>query len=539
MTDHNDTNSQQQTNNTNDADEDLNYLFITQIVFYCAISAVGTFANVIILIGLLRGRLRSSECFIMNLAIADLLVCAVGIPLDIYQHYSKWWPYGKVLCHVIYPLQTSLILISILTLMGMSIERHRAICSPLKRRLSKKSILASIVVIWLVAAATVTPFGNALKYSSVPEEECLEDWSERDAKYYTLTLFTMDYCIPLTIIAYCYGRAGYVLRTQFQQFSKNKTTSSKQPIATMKRLNQSKKIIKIFSTAVLIFVICVLPGDCYWMWLSFRGYSKHPYDDHLGAFSTIMLYANSAINPFIFGAMQMICKQNLKLRLGNQHTNTSVLSRSKDNCSSVRARTGSFHQNTFSLKSIRRKVRYTSLNCITKQNQPKDNLEETKHLQNGYSRNGTKEEYQGINVTKMPCIKECPNSNSIKCDTKNLNQCEHTEKKDPNNNTGNTRSQFISQSTHNTQCFPKVEEKKNVSEHNIHTIRATREVKEEKSNKEKRLGRVATSAVNMICPKSIKPDRPRGTSVFVCEGFDHNKCSKEFNESKYLHETDL
>ena len=134
MTDHNDTNSQQQTNNTNDADEDLNYLFITQIVFYCAISAVGTFANVIILIGLLRGRLRSSECFIMNLAIADLLVCAVGIPLDIYQHYSKWWPYGKVLCHVIYPLQTSLILISILTLMGMSIERHRAICSPLKRR---------------------------------------------------------------------------------------------------------------------------------------------------------------------------------------------------------------------------------------------------------------------------------------------------------------------------------------------------------------------------------------------------------------------
>ncbi|XP_046844021.1 neuropeptide Y receptor type 4-like [Xenia sp. Carnegie-2017] len=535
MTDQNYTSIQQHTNNTNDADEDLNYLFITQIVFYCAISAAGTFANVIILSGLLRGRLRSSECFIMNLAIADLLVCAVGIPLDIYQHYSKWWPYGKVLCHVIYPLQTSLILISILTLMGMSIERHRAICSPLKRRLSKKSILASIVVIWLVAAATVTPFSNALKYS--PKKECTEQWSAHYAKYYTLTLFIMDYCIPLTIITYCYGRAGYVLHTQFQQFNTKKTTSSKQHIATLKRLNQSKKIIKKFSTAVLTFVICVLPGDCYWMWLSFRGYLKHPYDDHLGAFSALMLYANSAINPFIFGAMQMICKQNLKLRLSNQHANTSVLSRSKDNCSSVRARTGSSHQNTFSRKTIRRKVKYTSFNCTTKQNQPQENLEETKHLPNGY-RNGTKEEYQGINVTKMPCVEECLYSNGLKYDTKNLNQCEHTEKQGTNNNTENTRSQFISQSTRNTQCFPQVEEKETVSEHNIHALRATREIKED-TNKEKRLAKVAKSNMNKKCAKIIKPDRPRGTSADVCEGSGHDKWNKELDESQCMHETDL
>ena len=116
---------------TNDAEQ---YLFITQIVCYFAISIVGTLANVVICVGLSRGRLKSSEYFILNLAIVDLLVCAIGIPLDIYLHYTTYWPYGAFLCHVISPSQTLLILISIYTLMGMSLERHRAICSPLKQR---------------------------------------------------------------------------------------------------------------------------------------------------------------------------------------------------------------------------------------------------------------------------------------------------------------------------------------------------------------------------------------------------------------------
>lgn len=126
------------TNNTTNStaiQDDVNYyLFITQIVCFCVISFVGTLGNVVICVGLSRGRRKSSEYFILNLATADLLVCAVGIPLDIYEQYSDSWPYGPFLCHVIYPSQTLLILISILTLMGMSLERHRAICSPLKQR---------------------------------------------------------------------------------------------------------------------------------------------------------------------------------------------------------------------------------------------------------------------------------------------------------------------------------------------------------------------------------------------------------------------
>ena len=71
-----------------------------------------------------------------------------------------------------------------------------------------------------------------------------------------------------------------------------------------KRLESNKKVIKTFSLAVVVFVVCMLPGDVYWMWFSFGESSSFAYDAPLRTFTYIMVYANSAINPFIFGAVR-------------------------------------------------------------------------------------------------------------------------------------------------------------------------------------------------------------------------------------------
>ena len=85
------------------------------------------------------------------------------------------------------------------------------------------------------------PYANALKYM---DNDCQENWPE-NAKYYTLALFIIDYCIPLTIITYCYVRAGCVLNSKFKKFNRKESTSTKQNIAVMKRLKQNKKVIKV------------------------------------------------------------------------------------------------------------------------------------------------------------------------------------------------------------------------------------------------------------------------------------------------------
>lgn len=315
-------------------DPPQHFLHIIQIVCFCTISIVGTIGNLIICTSSCARRRKSSEYFILNLAIADLMVCAVGIPLDIYEKLQgDTWPYGPYLCHVIYPSQTLLVLISIMTLTAMSLERYRAIVTPLKNRLGKASILAIIACIWVLGISVVAPYARVLTYNET-QISCDERWpGESDDKYYTLALFIIDYCIPLTIIIYCYSKAGYELHKKFRQFKTRRQFqySMKQDMVQKKRLERNQHVIKLFSFAVLVFVICTLPGDCYWMWDSFGNISTFKYGSHFQTFANILLYANSAINPFIFGACQLACRRGRQKRLRRQFSTTSEVSWANNN----------------------------------------------------------------------------------------------------------------------------------------------------------------------------------------------------------------
>jgi hypothetical protein len=297
-------------------------LIVVKLACLSAISLIGVIGNVLICATLIGHKRKTSEMFILNLAITDLLVCGVGIPLDIYQELHVLFPYGPVLCKVIWPSQTLLVLVSILTLTAMALERYRAIITPLKPKPKKQGILKCIAIIWLFGLAVVMPYIKALTYA---DRDCYETWpNARDPDYYTLVLFVIDYCIPLTIISYCYIRVGVKLYKSNLQFSaspvrKSGLNSDAQRI----RLKRNTRIIKVFSFAVVMFVICMLPGDIYWLYKSW-GQSEIPYENHFSTFANILLYANSMINPFIFGTCNIQCLQSIFLRTKQQNSSYTL-----------------------------------------------------------------------------------------------------------------------------------------------------------------------------------------------------------------------
>lgn len=304
------------TNETDPGQEESteHHLLVLKVVCLCLISIVGFIGNVTIFTTLLRRKRKPSEYCILNLAITDLMVCLIGIPLDIYEQFHEdGWHYGGFLCKIIYPIQTLFILISIMTLTTMSVERYRVIMTPLKQRPRKIILLAIIGFLWVLGIIVIAPYANILTYTA--EGFCEEEWPEEShGNYYTVALFIIDYCIPLTIITYCYSTAGYKLYKNNKHFNReenNRFSCQGQHLALKSRYKRNKKTIKRFSFAVVIFVICTLPGDAYWMWLSFGNGSEFKYGSHLQTFTNILLYANSAINPYILGACQMACFRNL------------------------------------------------------------------------------------------------------------------------------------------------------------------------------------------------------------------------------------
>ena len=64
-----------------------------------------------------------------------------------------------------------------------------------------------LVLIWVISLAGITPYALAFKYDS-EKQECIEDFKDigMSTQAYTLTMFVLQYVIPMTGMTYAYNR---------------------------------------------------------------------------------------------------------------------------------------------------------------------------------------------------------------------------------------------------------------------------------------------------------------------------------------------
>lgn len=99
--------------------------FYIQLVCYVIIFIVGVIGNVLVCLVVCRQRKMKNvtNYFIVNLAVADLSVLFICIPFDFGEQVTKAWPYGAIMCRLIYPLQTMATTASVGTLVAISLTR--------------------------------------------------------------------------------------------------------------------------------------------------------------------------------------------------------------------------------------------------------------------------------------------------------------------------------------------------------------------------------------------------------------------------------
>lgn len=134
---------------------------IIKMSLYVIIFVTSVFANVLVCTVILRRKKMKTvtNYFILNLAVADLTLTSVCIPFDIpVQELHYCWPYGSLMCKILYPLQTFLLFASAYTLTAVSLARQRAIVHPWKKQLTKTGAKVSMVCIWLLAIIPVMPY---------------------------------------------------------------------------------------------------------------------------------------------------------------------------------------------------------------------------------------------------------------------------------------------------------------------------------------------------------------------------------------------
>lgn len=79
--------------------------------------------------------------FILNLAVSDLLLCTVTMPLTLMEIITKYFPLGKnvFICKIVGPLQATSIFVSTISITAIALDRYQVWRNFFLRHFNQKS----------------------------------------------------------------------------------------------------------------------------------------------------------------------------------------------------------------------------------------------------------------------------------------------------------------------------------------------------------------------------------------------------------------
>lgn len=284
---------------------------VFQLIVFTVIFVVGFFGNSIIIYGVLQqgSSKTTSSCFIANLALSDLAVLVLSLPVGLLQELASW-PFGELACKIFFPLGDVFLVVSIMTLTAIALDRYRAIVTPFKDRVSKTQAKVCIALIWVCSYLVVgIPTSFILKLVNTSGVKvCYPFWDNDLQRQIHKILIASIATLPLFLIGYCYFRvvmALWKVRMIYRDTTKNSLTTI--------RLEQKRKLVKMLIVIVIAFSVCLLPYIIFALALEFAGIDRSPQSVRVGLVAVLsLLYANSAINPLILCTMSKDYRKGLR-----------------------------------------------------------------------------------------------------------------------------------------------------------------------------------------------------------------------------------
>ncbi|XP_030067901.1 galanin receptor type 1-like [Microcaecilia unicolor] len=293
---------------------------ITLITMYVISFVLGFVGNIMSIKVLTKKRnskmssLSATRTPLINLAICDLLVVCLCMPIAVGNLIYKVWVYGDFLCRAVPFIQAVSVSASVLSLTVISINRYYNVHNPLNARsfFTQRKIFCTIVVVWILSSSICMPLIFMNKRDEIGIFEglplvfpiCREIWPQVRLKHaYNFLLFSALYCLPVlfnSIICFLTVRKLWWATSNFKGCD-----SSSQPVAPS-RLKIRKKIAKMVVALLSLFAVSWLPVYILDIWIDFnisqssQYVAPSPWILHLRPFAQWLGLTNSSLNPICY-----------------------------------------------------------------------------------------------------------------------------------------------------------------------------------------------------------------------------------------------
>lgn len=309
-------------------------------ISYGLTGIVGLIGNILVIFAIVKfPRMRTvTNMFLLSLSSADLLLVLVCVPIKGVAFFSYSWTMGEFLCKLVSYMQNVSMICSVMTLTVMSIERFMAILFPLKAMYfcTMRHARIVILVVWFFSFIMGLPilFGKIHKEVGIYRKGywCIKEFSRQEYFIlYELFMLIIMFIIPIIVMSMSYFmiaieiwhlaskravmRSGSDAQYDRRYSSSRKDSSTfftNQSAATKRSLSNNaddskttSQVISMLIIIVLLFAVCWGPilldnvlvafglvdqlhmGDLMYMRIAFN----------------LMSYANSCVNPIVYGFM--------------------------------------------------------------------------------------------------------------------------------------------------------------------------------------------------------------------------------------------
>ncbi|KAM8973707.1 histamine H2 receptor [Pelodytes ibericus] len=250
-------------------------------------------------------RLRSmTNCFIVSLAITDLLLGILVLPFSALNLLQEEWPFGATFCNIYTSLDVMLCTASILNLFMISLDRYYGVTAPLQYSMFVTPCRVGVAmgVIWIVSLmVSFLPIhlGWNTKDKTIQNsrdddhKECKLELN----KEYVLVDGLLTFYLPLFIMCLMYYRIFKIAREQAKRINHANCSNAVSP--SLPTVREHKATVTL-AAVMGAFIICWFP---YFTVFTYQGVNDIEVDETAFLIVLWLGYANSALNPILYAAL--------------------------------------------------------------------------------------------------------------------------------------------------------------------------------------------------------------------------------------------
>ncbi|XP_055863434.1 beta-1 adrenergic receptor-like isoform X2 [Biomphalaria glabrata] len=243
-----------------------------------------------------RGMRTRTNLFLVNLAVADLLVGLCVVPFTVTTLMENRWIFGNgAVCMFNGWMNSFCLISSIHTLMYISIHKYFSIVRPLSNPLKLSYIIGMMAAAWLWAAICSTMNVTGLIVEHKPGTSQCGPRYPNDLQMFIIHAIIQITCIviPFLILVFCYIRMFQEIKRHSQRMRTNST------VAEDLILSQQKKVAVTLLIVLATFVVMALPYFAYANYTTVVKDKKH-FSIYLNPVAYTFLFMSSMCNPIIY-----------------------------------------------------------------------------------------------------------------------------------------------------------------------------------------------------------------------------------------------